>query len=567
VHASNEERYQAEGWGGAVGEHDSFGWKEHRTAAIAGGAALFLLFLAIVAWSTIRIRLEPIARARIVDNLEYKLRCKVELDQVHVSLTHGLEVNGTGLRIMSIGNRQRATPGGVPMLTVRSFQFTSTLGDLIFHHASAVTAYAQGLVITLPAANDREPLDQQNPDPAKRNQPRDSLLLNKLVATDSSLVLENSDPAKDSIVFPFNKLVLSDPGKNQPFVYDSILENPKPIGQIHSVGHIGPWVFTAPRQTPVDGNYTFDHTDLSSVTGLNGTLTSAGRITGVLGAMAVHGTTETPDFSLDISARPFAVHTEFQALVDGTTGDVALQAVEAKFLKSTLHANGLISRSTTKVPGHNIAIDVHMARGRGEDLLTLFSKSSPPLLYANMTLNGHVEVPPGKERLVMKMRARGTASLAGARWSSESVQQNVNTLSQRAEDNAKQAMKDPAANPLVTSTMTGTFAIQNGNIDISGLVYKMPGTVLLMDGTYPLVDHDLDFHGVARTVATASQMETGWKSLLLKPVSPFLKKKGAGMQIPVSFSGPKSGPHFALDLKNRKIDDAKTADNSVKPKP
>ena len=548
-------------------QQESFDWRQHRTALITGGVALVLLLTMMVAWSAIKARLEPIARERIVQNLEYKLRCKVELDHVHVRLTHGLEVNGTGLRIMSIGNRQRTTSGGVPMLTVRSFQFTSTLGDMLFHRASAVTAYAQGLVITLPAEADRERLDQSNPDPAKRNQPRDSTFLNKLVATDSSLVLENSDSAKDPIVFPFNKLVLSDPGKNQPFVYETILENPRPIGKIHSVGHIGPWVFNTARQTPVDGNYTFDRTDLSSVKGINGNLTSSGRIAGVLGAMAVHGTTETPDFSLDISAHPFAVHTEFQALVDGMTGNVALQSVEAQFLKTTLNATGLISRSTTKVPGHNIGIDVHVEHGRGEDLLTLFSKLAPPLLYANMMLDGRVDVPPGEERMVLKMRAKGTASLAGARWSSESVQQNVNTLSQRAGDDAKQAMKDHAANQLVTSMMKGAFVIRDGNIDISGLVYKMPGAVVLMDGRYPLIDRELDFHGVARTIATASQMETGWKSLLLKPVSPFLKTKGAGMQIPVSFTGPKSGPHFALDLKNRKLSNAKTADNSTKPKP
>jgi hypothetical protein len=111
-------------------QQGSFDWRQHRTAFITGGIALVLMLIVMVAWSAIKARLEPIARERIVANLEYKLRCKVELDHVHVRLTPGLEVNGTGLRIMSIGNRQRTTPGGVPMLTVRSFQFTSTLGDL-----------------------------------------------------------------------------------------------------------------------------------------------------------------------------------------------------------------------------------------------------------------------------------------------------------------------------------------------------------------------------------------------------------------------------------------------------
>ena len=143
---------------------------------------------------------EPIARHQIIENLEAKLHCTVELDQVHVALLHGLEVNGSGLRIQSIGNQQRSTPGGTPMLSARTFQFHSSIAGLIFHHSTAITAYAQGLVMTIPAGNDRTPLQQG--DPRKRGQPRDSIFLNRLVATDSQLVLENADPSKPPLVFP-----------------------------------------------------------------------------------------------------------------------------------------------------------------------------------------------------------------------------------------------------------------------------------------------------------------------------------------------------------------------------
>jgi len=53
---------------------------------------------------------------------------------------------------------------------------------------------------------------------------------------------------------------------------------------------------------------------------------------------------------------------------------------------------------------------------------------------------------------------------------------------------------------------------------------------------------------VVRTTATASQMTTGWKSKLLKPVDRFLKKNGAGMEIPVKITGTKSDPQFGLDF-------------------
>ena len=256
-----------------------------------------ITFLVLLLW--LRHHAEPIVRSRIVENLESKLHCNVELDQVHVSFRRGLEVNGSGLRIMAIGSRARITPGGTPMLVARSFQFATTVSDLLFHPSSAITAYVQGLVLTIPAADDREHLEQG--DPAKRNQPRNSLFLNKLVATDSRLVLErpimthpsgHSRPPGPALVFDFTKLILIDPGKNLPFVYEAILTNPKPIGEVHSTGHVGPWVFQSSRKTPVDGNYTFDHADLGTIPGIEGVLSSSGRITGVLGSMAVHGTTE-----------------------------------------------------------------------------------------------------------------------------------------------------------------------------------------------------------------------------------------------------------------------------------
>ena len=519
--------------------------------------------LVLLAGASINRYAAPILKQRVIENLEAKLHCKVEIDEARFSLWHGLEASGSGLRIQSIGNEQRTTPGGPPMLTARTFQFRSTLGDLLLHHTSAITAYAQGLVLTIPAGNDRAPLQQG--DPARRGQPRDSIFLNRLVATDSALVLENSNPAKPPIVFNFARLLLVDLGgpeatrPAQPFAYEATLTNPKPLGEIHSEGHIGPWVFGAARSSPVDGNYTYEHVALNTVSGLEGTLSSSGRITGTLGAMAVHGTTETPDFALDISARPFAVHTEFQALVDGTNGDVALQAVTAHFLHTTVEGHGTVKRALEQ-HGHFTDIEVNIADGRAEDLLILLNRKPQPMLTSALAIHARVVVPPGKERLVLKLQASGKALLTGAMWTSADLQQSVDSFSLRAVDEGKaaQAIHHPAASPKIPSRLDGSFRIAGGNIDINGLSYRVPGALLLMDGRYPLVDPLLDFHGVARTDASAAHMETGFKRLLVLPISPFLHKHGAGMELPVSFTGEKAHPHFALDLGKQNVDERKT---------
>jgi hypothetical protein len=43
-------------------------------------------------------------------------------------------------------------------------------------------------------------------------------------------------------------------------------------------------------------------------------------------------------------------------------------------------------------------------------------------------------------------------------------------------------------------------------------------------------------------------MVTGWKSMLLKAVDPFLAKNGAGLELPISISGTKGDMRFGLAM-------------------
>ena len=81
-------------------------------------------------------------------------------------------------------------------------------------------------------------------------------------------------------------------------------------------------------------------------------------------------------------------------------------------------------------------------------------------------------------------------------------------------------------------------------MDFSDLQYAMPGAVIKVKGQYRLEGNSFDFKGVVRTDATASQMTTGWKSMLLKAVDPLLKKNGAGLEVPITISGTKAAPQI-----------------------
>jgi len=70
------------------------------------------------------------------------------------------------------------------------------------------------------------------------------------------------------------------------------------------------------------------------------------------------------------------LHTDFHAIVDGTSGDTYLQPVRAKLLTTSFEAAGSIVR--TKDPaGHDVELDITLEQGRIEDLLKLAVRTVP----------------------------------------------------------------------------------------------------------------------------------------------------------------------------------------------
>ncbi len=100
----------------------------------------------------------------------------------------------------------------------------------------------------------------------------------------------------------------------------------------------------------------------------------------------------------------------------------------------------------------------------------------------------------------------------------------------------------------MTTDLEGKFLLQDGILSFSLLHFRIPGTHADMTGKYSLDGATFDFHGLLRMDAKLSQMTTGWKSILLKPVDPFFHKHGAGAEIPFKITGTRSEPRFGLDF-------------------
>lgn len=532
-----------------------------------------LVVLAIVVY--VMHNAEPILRKRVIATLEDRFGSPVELEALHISVLKGLHVSGSGLRIVAItgpGINPRAADAPA-MLTIDSFDFRTGVRQLLEPVMRVDTVRVHGLHLNIPPKGQRGPMMSRNP-PKGTPKPKLSIVVDEVECSDVMLTIETDKPGnsgsppaspvgrKAPLVFYIRDVTLRDVGRGHPMPFAAQLVNPKPVGDIHSTGHFGPWRADEPRDTPVDGEYSFTHADLGPIKGIAGILSSTGNYSGTLGQIGVTGTTDTPDFSLDVSQRPVHLRTEFDATVDGTTGDTTLNSVKATLLHTVLHVKGKVIRAprlhgkghmpgdqppnADESPGHFIDISVLSDQARIEDILTLGAKTSPPLIHGALTLRTHLTIPPENVSVSKKMRVQGRFTIRGATFANPKWQETVDNLSMRAQGHPKESRE--GNNPIVTSQMGGNFDLANAVVNITDLTYKMPGAEVDLDGKYSLNGDTFDFAGKARTEATASQMLTGWKKWVAMPFDPLLKKNGAGVEVPITISGTKSDPKFGVDM-------------------
>jgi hypothetical protein len=95
--------------------------------------------------------------------------------------------------------------------------------------------------------------------------------------------------------------------------------------------------------------------------------------------------------------------------------------------------------------------------------------------------------------------------------------------------------------------MKGGYQLDDSVITFRELTFGVPGADVQLDGSYNLNADVLDFHGGLKLQAKVSQMVTGWKHWLLKPVDPFFSKNGAGTYLKIQVVGSSKAPKFGLD--------------------
>ena len=524
-------------------------------------AIVAVIFLASVVGAVrlVMARAEPILRGRIIGTLSNRFHSKVELASFHVSVVNGIEVSGDGLKVFGATDPNPYKPGVQALIGVQEFRFQTHLLNLFHSPMHVGTVYVRGLELNIPPKEDRQQMTKMG-----SRTPKMTIFVDQFICEDAKLVINTSKPGKPPLEFAIGNLQMKDIGPGMPFQFKATLVNPKPVGNIQSTGLFGPWQQDSPRETPVQGDYSFTNADLSTIKGIGGILSSTGDYSGTLGNIVVHGKTDTPDFRIATGGQAVALHTEFHAMVDGTSGDTYLRPVKANFLHTSFTASGSVVRVNSP-HGHDVELDVVLDRARIEDLLKLGVHTNPPIMNGPVEMKTRLSLAPGDANVADRLKLDGTFHVLRALFTSEKVQSKLDSLSERSQGRPKDAQMHVVED--VPVDLRGVFTLKDGLLSFSLLHFLIPGTHVDMTGDYSLDGQKFDFRGTARLDAKVSQMTTGWKSKLLKPVDPFFSKNGAGTQVPIRISGTESEPHFALDFgrKGERKNIGKNGDTGSKP--
>lgn len=491
-------------------------------------------------------RAEPILRARVIETLSTRFHSRVELDEIHVWIADGLHVQGRGLKVFGATDPNPWQTGVQPLLAVSQFSFQTALRNLFREPMRVDTIFVDGLTVNIPAPGQRNDMRDL------RRRGKTSIAVDQFLCTNTVLLINSARPEKPPLQIDIGDIRLKDIGPGKPFHFDAQLINPRPVGNIHSIGLFGPINERSPRDSAVAGTYTFTDADLSTFKGISGILSSTGRYGGTLARIEVQGETDTPHFQLTVSGHSVSLHTEFHAIVDGTDGDTYLDPVRARVLSSSFTATGKVTR-VFRGRGHNLELNIVLNRAKIQDLLWLGIKTDPPIVTGRLQMATALNLPSGSANIIDRLQLDGHFDLSNAHFANEKLQTRIDALSLRALGQPK--LLADASQAKVPTVMDGSFRLSHGLLSFSLLHFRIPGTVADMTGRYSLNGSIFDFHGILKTQATLSQMTTGWKSLLLRPVDPFFRKHGNGTEIPFKITGTRSSDlHLGLNFGNHDAD-------------
>ena len=499
------------------------------------GVAAVLAVVGIAAQILVK-RAEPNARKRVVEWLEAKFDSEVQLGSLHLDILPRPHVTGRDLKLQ--WKRRTDIP---PMIDIDEFHAGLAWTDLVRPdwHIHLVTL--KSFHLNIPP---RE--EQAASEPPKKEKAAsgaaDSIVVDQVVADRMILRMLPREAGKEPKEFDLYKLRIREAGAGRPMKYETLMKNYKPPGLINSTGEFGPWRQDNPGETPLRGDYTFNDADLGVFKGIAGILSSVGNFEGVLSRINVQGTTETPDFRLTMVGNKVPLKASYQAVVDGTNGTTILQPVNAVLGQTPLTVSGEIV-GEKGVKGKEIELKAIIRNGRFQDLLQLAVRGGTPMTGL-VSLNTVIGIPRGDVDVIQKLNLTGNVDVQGMRFVNPEIQNRIDEVSRRGQGRPGDTAIDEVASKLVTQ-----FSLNNAVLNLPSISYRISGAAADAQGQFNMRSQEMDFDGVVRLNAKASETVEGWKSFFLKPLDPLFSRNGKGTVLYFHVGGTPAAPKFGLDVK------------------
>ncbi len=506
-----------------------------------------VLTIGTMLWTSFYVKtLGPRLRVRVIEALNERFDADVELKSLDVQLYPQPQVSGEGLSI-----RHRGWNEAHPLIAVRRFQAATNYLTLAAGDNKVSLVTLEGLEIHLPPRGSK---DRHIPPPLNKQGANEfRFLIQKMVANGALLEIEPKVPGKDPLQFEIHELTIHALGPGQPMQFVSKLVNAKPPGLIDTTGRFGPWQRDEPRSTPVSGDYKFEHADLGVFKGISGILSSVGEYHGELQHIEVNGKTDVPDFSLQPKGDPVRLNTRFHSIVDGTNGDTLLDPVDATFLQSEFVCRGGVVQLPGRT-GKTVSLLAVPKHARMEDILKLVIGGKQPIVKGDVNFQTKIEIPPGRERVIDKLKLDGSFTLQQAFFTNPNVQRRLNELSERARGISKQeSERDGVPTATAASDLRVRFKLNGGVTTLSLVSFRVPAARVDLAGVYNMINEKVDIKGKFAMQAKLSDTQSGLRHWLLKPLDPIFKKNGAGFEVPIEITGTKDQPEVGTTILHKKI--------------
>ena len=503
---------------------------------IIGGVLIAIIVVGAVGIAISLSQLEPRLHDWVTSTLSRSLESEVTLGRVRLNWIP-LRLHANDLTVRHHGRTD------IPPVFVVS-SFTVDLRPTDLWSSTLDRVHVDGLEVHIPP---------KDPDTGKRPFPRrsgdghddqasDGLVIRHLIATNTRLAIIPREAGKNPKVWDIFELDMKNIRSGESATFTAALINPIPYGKIEASGTFGPWQSDQPGNSPIGGEYTFA-ADLGTIEGLAGQLSATGAMDGILDQIATRGETHTPDFRLtELDGASLRLNTSYEALVDGTKGDVELKRVDVQLGKSKFQARGVVE-GTKGVKGKRVVVNVKSSAANLGELLRLVSKAAQPPADGSLVIDAALDLPQGKAPILERLALEGSVRADQVRFSSDAVQDKIDELSRRGQGRPGDASVDEVASRMATK-----FVLKTGVFTYRGLSFNVQGATIRLDGTHSLRSKSVDFAGVVLLNATVSQTQTGYKSWLLKPFDPLFRKKGAGTRLVITVAGTQDQPKVGLDL-------------------